>query len=188
MASWTMFKYRLSDGLPIHVLLAEHAGKLWGVSLYDDVHPRSEDEFLWRIDPGLPWHKSKQRTEPLELAVDQLAAYFAGTRCEFVVPLHMEGTPFQVRVWQCVIQIPFGKTVSYGEIAELIGHPAAVRAVGNANGECGFEVVVPCHRVIAAGGKLGGYGNSLGIKSRLLAHEAAILGRPGTFFNGNVTG
>ncbi len=180
MASWTTFESRLSDGLPIRVLLAEHAGSLLGTSLHDDVHRKSEDEFLWQIDRSLPWHKAGQRSDLLQLAVHQLTSYFAGTRCDFSLSVQMRGTPFQIRVWQQVMQIPFGRSVSYGEVAELIGHPAAVRAVGNANGRCNFELVVPCHRVLAAGGKLGGYGSNLGIKRRLLAHEAAILGKPGT--------
>ncbi len=178
MASWTTFEGRLSDGLPIRVLLAEHAGNLLGTSLYDDVHPKSEDEFLWQTDRSLPWHKARQLADSLHLAVGQLTSYFAGTRRDFNLP--MRGTPFQVRVWQQVMQIPFGQTLSYGEVAEVIGHPAAVRAVGSANGRCNFELVVPCHRVLAAGGKLGGYGNNLGMKRRLLAHEAAVIGNSKT--------
>lgn len=188
MASWTTFKGRLSDGESISVLLAEHAGTFLGASLYDNgAQRKSEDEFLWQIDPSLPWHKSGQLTNLLADAIHQLASYFAGRRREFDLPLQMKGTPFQVSVWRYLRQIPYGRTMSYGEVAEEIGHPAAVRAVGNANGKCCFELLIPCHRVIAAGGKLGGYGNNLGMKRRLLAHEATVIGKGDTLSVGNVS-
>ena len=180
MASWTTFEGRLSDGKSISVLLAEHRGDLLGASLSDGVQRKGEDEFLWQIDPSLPWQKSSRLADPLEVAIHQLTSYFAGRSREFSLPMQMQGTPFQMRVWEYVRQIPYGQTISYGEVAEEVGYPAAVRAVGNANGRCHFELLIPCHRVVAAGGKLGGYGNNLGMKRRLLAHEATVIGKGDT--------
>jgi O-6-methylguanine DNA methyltransferase len=81
-----------------------------------------------------------------------------------------------VRVWQQLREIPFGSTCTYGELAATIGHPSAFRAVGGANGHNWLPIFVPCHRVLAVGGKLGGFTGGIGLKKRLLAHEAAVLG------------
>jgi len=107
----------------------------------------------------------------LEQAVDELRAYFAGTLRKFTVPLHMQGTEFQVLVWRGLRRIPFGQTVSYGELAQRIGHPGAARAVGQANARNPIAIVVPCHRVIAASGRLHGFGGGLWRKRFLLDHE-----------------
>ena len=106
-----------------------------------------------------------------------MSEYFAGRRLLFEVPLSLRGTAFQVKVWQQLTRIAFGATASYGDIAEVVGHPAAFRAVGTANGRNNLPIFVPCHRVIAAGGKLGGFTGGINLKKRLLAHEAAVLGR-----------
>ncbi len=102
----------------------------------------------------------------------QLAEYFAGERTGFDLPLRLTGTPFQVDVWEALRAIPYGETVSYGELARRIGRPAAVRAVGLANGRNPVSIVVPCHRVIGANGSLTGYGGGLDRKRHLLALEA----------------
>ena len=172
--TWTIVEGRLADGLPMRVYLAAHQGDLLGASVHDDVHPRSEDEFLWGLGPFLQWKKSD---EGLSGAAGQIREYFAGHRRSLDIAVRFRGTEFQKRVWLHLQRIPFGETISYGELAEMIGHPGAFRAVGSANGKNSFGLVVPCHRVIAAGGKLGGYTGGLGVKSRLLAHEAAILKR-----------
>ena len=91
------------------------------------------------------------------------------------MPLRMAGTPFQHLVWEGLRAIPYGETVSYAELARRIGRPGASRAVGSANGRNRFSIVVPCHRVIAADGTLGGYGGGLDRKEWLLQHEAAVL-------------
>ena len=104
-------------------------------------------------------------------AVKQLEEYFAGQRREFSIALKFSGTPFQKNVWKELSQIPFGKTVSYKYIAQKIKNPKAVRAVGTANGKNPFCIVIPCHRVIAADGSIGGYSGGLGIKNRLLRLE-----------------
>jgi len=102
----------------------------------------------------------------------QLTAYFAGRMTEFDLPLAMQGTEFQRRVWSALREIPYGETCSYGELARAIGKPAAVRAVGAANGRNPIAIVVPCHRVIGASGKLVGYGGGLPMKQMLLGLEA----------------
>jgi methylated-DNA-[protein]-cysteine S-methyltransferase len=105
----------------------------------------------------------------------QLTEYFAGTRRQFDLPLAPEGTPFQQRVWRVLLDIPYGQTISYGELAARIGQPSAARAVGLANGSNPLPIVIPCHRVIGAGGKLTGYGGGLPIKRQLLALERGVL-------------
>ncbi len=101
----------------------------------------------------------------------QIEEYFAGGRREFDLPLALEGTEFQRRVWAELRRIPFGETISYGELAARIGKPMASRAVGAANGRNPAPVVVPCHRVISHDGKLGGYGGGLPVKQALLDLE-----------------
>jgi len=105
-------------------------------------------------------------------AVTQLREYFAGKRREFDVPLAVQGTAFQRSVWRALQEIPYGETISYGELAKRVGNPKASRAAGSANGANRIPIVIPCHRVIAAGGKLGGFGGGLPVKEKLLALEA----------------
>jgi methylated-DNA-[protein]-cysteine S-methyltransferase len=103
---------------------------------------------------------------------EQLEGYFAGTRTRFDVPVRLSGTDFQCRVWSELQRIPYGETISYGELARRVGRPAAVRAVGLANGRNPVSIIVPCHRVIGADGSLTGYGGGLERKAWLLEHEA----------------
>jgi len=107
----------------------------------------------------------------------QLDAYFGGRARGFDLPTEPEGTPFQVRVWAELSRIPYGETISYAELARRVGDPRAARAVGGANGRNPLAVVVPCHRVIAADGRLGGFGGGLERKLWLLQHEAHVAGR-----------
>ena len=111
--------------------------------------------------------------EPFAAAADQLAAYFAGRLTEFTLPVAPAGTPFQRRVWAGLQDIPYGETWSYGQLAGKIGNPAAVRAVGLANGRNPIAVVIPCHRVIGSDGSLTGYGGGLERKELLLRLEGA---------------
>lgn len=104
-------------------------------------------------------------------AVEQLTAYFAGTLTEFDLDLHLDGTPFQRRVWEALLTIPYGQTRTYGEIALQVGSPTAFRAVGLANGHNPIGIIVPCHRVIGANGSLTGYGGGLNRKRLLLDME-----------------
>lgn len=116
---------------------------------------------------------SRRATRHAELAVRQLREYFAGSRTRFSVPLHMEGTEFQQRAWKAMRKIRYGSTVSYAQQARMIGSPKAVRAVGSANGANPIPIIVPCHRVIASDGSLGGYALGLAMKRKLLALEGA---------------
>lgn len=106
-------------------------------------------------------------------AVAWLDGYFAGTRTAFNLPLALAGTPFQETVWRALGGIPYGETVSYGELARRIGMPGAVRAVANANGANALSIFIPCHRVIGADHTLTGYGGGLAAKQYLLSLEAA---------------
>jgi methylated-DNA-[protein]-cysteine S-methyltransferase len=112
-------------------------------------------------------------------ATGQLAAYFAGELTEFDLPLAARGTDFQSRVWAALRTIPYGRTTSYGELAAQLGNPGASRAVGLANGRNPIAIIVPCHRVIGADGRLTGYGGGLDRKRWLLDHELAVLGSQG---------
>ncbi|MBW4552425.1 MAG: methylated-DNA--[protein]-cysteine S-methyltransferase [Aphanocapsa sp. GSE-SYN-MK-11-07L] len=112
---------------------------------------------------------------PFPEAKQQLTAYFAGSLTEFDLPLQMLGTAFQRQVWSVLAAIPYGKTISYGELAQQIGQPKASRAVGLANGRNPVSIIVPCHRVIGANGKLTGYGGGIERKQWLLNHERLVL-------------
>lgn len=113
----------------------------------------------------------------LRTAREQLQAYFAGELLEFNLPLAQDGTPFQQRVWTELRKIPYGTTISYAELARRVGQPGAARAVGSANGRNGIGIIIPCHRVIAADGTLGGYGGGLDRKRWLLEHEREVAAR-----------
>ncbi len=107
----------------------------------------------------------------LDETIRQLNEYFNGDRELFDIPVHIEGTAFQKRVWDALTKIPYGDTISYKSLARWIKNPKAVRAVGSANGRNPLSIIVPCHRVIAADGSLGGYGGGLKTKSFLLDLE-----------------
>ncbi len=104
----------------------------------------------------------------------QIKEYFTGERQHFDLPLHPQGTPFQQKIWQALIAIPFGSTVTYAELAEMAGNPGACRAAGNANGNNPIVIIQPCHRVVAANAKLGGFSAGLYRKRFLLGLEKGI--------------
>lgn len=110
----------------------------------------------------------------IENAVKELDEFFAGKRREFDVPLLFVGTDFQKTVWNELLKIPYGKTVSYGEMARRIGNPRAVRALANANGANSISIFAPCHRVIGSDNSLTGYGGGLEAKRKLLTLEGAL--------------
>jgi methylated-DNA-[protein]-cysteine S-methyltransferase len=116
---------------------------------------------------------------PFEAVIAQLTQYFAGQRYTFDLTLAPRGTPFQRTVWSALTRIPYGETVSYGELARGIGKPHASRAVGLANGANPLPIIVPCHRVIGADGSLTGFGGGLDIKRKLLALERTNAGQRG---------
>lgn len=111
----------------------------------------------------------------LDLAEGELSAYFSGDLRTFRTPLAPRGTPFQHRVWAELQRIPYGETLSYGELADRLGDARAVRAVGLANGRNPISIFIPCHRVVGARGQLTGYGGGIERKAWLLAHEGARL-------------
>jgi methylated-DNA-[protein]-cysteine S-methyltransferase len=120
---------------------------------------------------------AKRAEAPFVRVRDQLEQYFAGQRLEFDVPLSLVGgSAFFQRVWQKLLEIPYGATATYGELARQLGHPTAARAVGLANGRNPIAIIVPCHRVIGSNGDLTGYAGGLERKRFLLDHEAAIDG------------
>lgn len=113
---------------------------------------------------------------PFAAAVRQLRAYFDGALTAFDLPLAPRGTPFQRRVWAALCDIPYGGTLSYGQLAARLGRPSAARAVGLANGKNPIGIIIPCHRVIGASGSLTGYGGGLDRKRRLLDFERGGAG------------
>jgi len=118
--------------------------------------------------PRADWKPGK---EPFAEVIRQLQAYFRGELRKFDLPLAMEGTEFQLRVWNALRTIPYGETISYAQLAERIGNPKAVRAVGLANGSNPIPIIVPCHRVIGSDGSLTGFGGGLSTKKKLLELE-----------------
>jgi methylated-DNA-[protein]-cysteine S-methyltransferase len=130
--------------------------------------------------PDASWQRSDAAFTSVR---EQLAEYFAGERQQFDVPLKLAGTPFQQHVWRELVRIPFGTTISYAQLAQRVGKPTASRAVGAANGRNPISILVPCHRVIGAGGKLTGYAGGIDKKQWLLAWErGATAGEPGGLF------
>ncbi|MFG2333075.1 methylated-DNA--[protein]-cysteine S-methyltransferase [Streptomyces sp. NPDC048604] len=147
-------------------------------SPYDPLTLVAVDGVLSRIHMTDQRHRPAEETfgerdeRPFGEAMSQLEAYFAGELKQFDLPLHLVGTEFQRRVWELLRAIPYGETRTYGELAAELGNPGACRAVGLANGKNPVGIVVPCHRVVGAGGSLTGYGGGLDRKKRLLAFEA----------------
>ncbi|MBV9820744.1 MAG: methylated-DNA--[protein]-cysteine S-methyltransferase [Actinobacteria bacterium] len=142
--------------------------------LYTDRHGRLPTDLGHRAD------------EEFADARDQLAEYFAGRRQSFDLPLNPRGTAFQQAVWQALREIRYGSTMSYREVAEEVGSPKAVRAVGSANSRNPISIIVPCHRVVGSDGKLVGYAGGFSAKKWLLDHELATAGA-GPHMPGQVT-
>jgi methylated-DNA-[protein]-cysteine S-methyltransferase len=146
--------------------LTASEGRLTGLSMHEQRHaPTVSDD----------WVRDDAWFAPI---TEQLDAYFAGDLTEFDVPLRLEGTDFQRRVWARLREIPYGTTMSYGELARRAGRPGASRAVGLANGRNPIAIVVPCHRVIGADGQLTGYGGGIDRKIWLLDLERAAYTAP----------
>ena len=127
-------------------------------------------QFAHRFRPSDDW---QENAVPFDDARRQLDEYFAGNRRRFDLPLAPRGTAFQRRVWQALLSIPYGGTITYGELARRVGNLRAARAVGRANGANPIAIIVPCHRVVATGG-IGGYGGGLDIKRKLLTLEGVL--------------
>jgi methylated-DNA-[protein]-cysteine S-methyltransferase len=167
---------------PLTLVTAD--GAITGLYLDQQRHAPSAGilgEFV--IGPSAPGEANEAGlgtdADPAEAAfaapIRQLREYFAGQRTEFDLPLALDGTPFQRRVWAALVQIPYGQTISYGELAQEIGQPTAARAVGLANGRNPVSIIVPCHRVVGATGDLTGYGGGLARKQYLLAFEQRVI-------------
>ena len=154
------------------LLLAASEQGLAGLWFEDQQHrPDAQTVAGWSIDPGHP---------VLRRAAQQLSAYFSGETKPFDLPLDLSaGTAFQQAVWRALLAIPSGQTASYGQIAQHCGRASAVRAVGAAIGRNPVGIVVPCHRVLGAGGALTGYAGGLPRKSALLTLEGAGINAPG---------
>jgi len=123
--------------------------------------------------PDIAWQESIEKTKPF---IYELNEYFAGQRRDFGFRLDLRGTPFQLQCWRALLDIPYGETRTYADIARTVGKPRAFRAVGMANNRNPIAIVVPCHRVIASDGTLCGYGGGLDLKRRLLELEGALTG------------
>jgi methylated-DNA-[protein]-cysteine S-methyltransferase len=152
--------------------------------MYTTIHPSPVGDLLLRADADgrltdlYTRHDGATATEwPFPEITAQIDAYFAGERQDFELELAPRGTEFQLRVWDQLVRIPYGETISYSELARRLGDPKLVRAVGLANGRNPISIVIPCHRVIGADGSLVGYGGGLERKQWLLEHEEVTSGR-----------
>jgi methylated-DNA-[protein]-cysteine S-methyltransferase len=150
------------------LLLASNGAALVGLYLNTPRHALDVDGNWTREDEALPFGEAKQ----------QMRAYFAGERREFTLPLAPSGTEWQRRVWDALRQIPYGSTETYSGIARRIGSPHACRAIGHANGRNPLSIIVPCHRVVSASGKMVGYSGAIWRKEALLSLEKAALTTP----------
>jgi len=158
--SGVMRYWELATPIGSHRLAADEQG-LRSISFPSSRHA---------VKPLAGWRRSE---EPFRGAIEQLGAYFAGRRSTFDLTLAPAGTPFQLRVWELLRTIPYGETVSYGELARRLGTPTGARAVGAANGRNPIPIIIPCHRVVGSDGSLTGFGGGISIKRQLLDLEAA---------------
>jgi methylated-DNA-[protein]-cysteine S-methyltransferase len=145
------------------ILLAANGRGLKHLNFQDGARP---------LAPGEDW---REDAVPFSEAIAQLKAYFRGESTRFDLQLAPGGTPFQQRVWRLLQAVPYGSTASYAQLAEQIGNPKAVRAVGAANARNPLPILIPCHRVIGSDGALTGYGGGLNLKCRLLELERRTL-------------
>lgn len=144
--------------------------------LCDWRYRRMRDAVDARIKRGLRGSFVEGSSRSIETAMDQLNAYFAGERTTFDLPLRMVGTEFQQRVWNALLAIPYGTTVTYAVLTVSVAEPTAIRAVASANGANALSILVPCHRIIGSSGELVGYAGGLPVKRKLLQLERALLG------------
>ncbi|HET6527668.1 MAG TPA: methylated-DNA--[protein]-cysteine S-methyltransferase [Balneolaceae bacterium] len=154
------------------------SNQTWYSSPVGILHLKTDGESLTAAHfsdakPALATHPSNHLV--IRQAITQLDEYFEGKRAAFDLPLAPDGTDFQQSVWKKLQEIPFGQTITYGELAEMLGDVNKVRAVGKANGKNPIPVIIPCHRVIGANNKLVGYGGGIENKRWLLQHEGALL-------------
>ena len=155
-------RFTLFDS-PVGQLLLTGRNRLESIAFPQSTH-RMEPEENWQADPDF--------FRPVS---DQLSAYFNGRLTRFDVDMELIGTEFQKKVWHALAQVPYGTTLSYGELAGQIGNPNASRAVGMANGKNPIPIIIPCHRVIGKNGSLTGFGGGLSVKQSLLRLEGVRL-------------
>lgn len=167
----TLFAYAFTT--PVGEVFAAVNEKGALVQLYFLGKHRSE-EIMEKLEGA--GHSVTWEARALSEVQHQVDEYFTRRRRKFEIPLHLVGTDFQMRVWEELLQIPYGKTRSYGELAVRIGHPHGSRAVGRANATNPVSLIVPCHRVIGADRNLTGYGGGIDIKKKLLILEGAFSG------------
>ena len=169
---------------PITLLATD--GRLTGLYLSERRHPPAAEQFGAEVGAGQfgagqfgAGQFEAPGGGPLGAAAAQLSKYFAGRLTSFDLPVTMAGTAFQRLVWSALRDIPYGSTISYGELAALIGRPSAARAVGLANGRNPISIIVPCHRVVGSDGSLTGYGGGLERKRYLLGLERRVAAGDG---------
>ncbi len=155
--------YDIQESLLGPIIVVKNENGLNHLNFQQGLHPMSIKD-SWKKDSKM-----------LKSTFDQIHAYFAGELSEFDLPLAPLGTDFQQSVWTALMDIPYGHTASYSDIARAIGNPGACRAVGSANGKNPIPVIIPCHRVIGADGKLAGYGSGLEFKKQLLEIEGVKI-------------
>ena len=154
------------------ILLGSYDGKL---CIADWKYRRMRTIIDKRIQKGLKAEYVEESSEVIEETINQMKAYFLGERKDFDIPLLMVGTDFQRSVWDGLMQIPYGTTASYLELAKNIGNEKAVRAVASANGANSISIMIPCHRIIGSNGDLVGYAGGLPVKKKLLELEKNLF-------------
>jgi methylated-DNA-[protein]-cysteine S-methyltransferase len=162
MMKFNAVRYGTLDTPIGELLLSTDGTSLTGVYMEVHKHGPERDE-RWRRDD-----------DSVKDAAEQLSSYFRGERTDFQLALRFPGTEFQEKVWNALLDIPFGETISYSELAHRIGSPKAVRAVGAAVGRNPISIIVPCHRVVGSNGSLTGFGGGLPRKKWLLDHERTV--------------
>ena len=150
-----------------------------GICLFDFQYRKSIDTIMKRIETLSGRQFAEGEHPHFKVLEQQIDEYFLGRRKDFDLPLNLVGTPFQKRVWEGLLQIPYGETRSYKQQSIFLGDEKAIRAVAGANGENGIAIIIPCHRVIGANGSLTGYGGGLQRKKWLLDHEWKHSGKSG---------
>lgn len=153
------------------IMLGAHDGR---ICLCDWISGKHRPRTCEKLKRFLHAEFEEEESAVIELAKAALNRYFSGDRISFELPLLFVGTDFQEEVWKALLDIPYGATMSYGELARKIGRPKAVRAVANANGANPISIFVPCHRVIGSDGSLTGYGGGLDVKEYLLRLEKGL--------------
>lgn len=154
------------------IILGAYEGKL---CLADWKYRKMREQIDGRIQNGLNAKYLEGNAEILEQTENQLKSYFSGERQNFEIPLELVGTDFQKKVWDALVQIPYGKTETYLGLSKILGDEKAIRAVATANGANAISILVPCHRIIGSNGDLVGYAGGLSAKKRLLKLEGADI-------------